>query len=146
MRESDRKRRIALPERIKNWRDANPEKVYASALNWRVANAEKRCADNRKWQVANPEKIQLIQHRRRARIKANGVFLVTVKEVKRLLAQPCYLCGVAPSTASDHIIPISRGGRQAIGNLLGVCKPCNSRKGTMLLVEFNRYLRNRVAA
>jgi 5-methylcytosine-specific restriction endonuclease McrA len=36
----------------------------------------------------------------------------------------------------DHVIPISRGGRHAIGNLMPICKHCNSSKGPKLLSEW----------
>ena len=111
------------------------------------ANIDRFRATGRQWRATHPENVQLASHLRRARIQENGVVLVTAKDVKRLKARPCYLCLIAPSTTLDHIIPIKEGGRHAIGNLLGACKPCNCRKGMMLLVEYRQYLRGiKVAA
>jgi len=37
----------------------------------------------------------------------------------------CLLCGAAPSTQADHIVPASQGGGSDIENLRGVCARCN---------------------
>lgn len=37
----------------------------------------------------------------------------------------CTMCGGAPSTQADHILPTSQGGGSNIENLRGVCKRCN---------------------
>ena len=125
----------------------NPQKKLDTGRVWRVANIDRFRATGRQWRATHPENVQLASHLRRARIQENGVVLVTAKDVKRLKARPCYLCLIAPSTTLDHIIPIKEGGRHAIGNLLGACKPCNCRKGMMLLVEYRQYLRGiKVAA
>lgn len=44
----------------------------------------------------------------------------------------CIYCGVdiKESYSIDHIIPLSKGGRNDIGNIDLVCKPCNTKKGT----------------
>ena len=33
------------------------------------------------------------------------------------------------TTSVDHIVPIVEGGTHKLGNLRGLCGPCNSRKG-----------------
>lgn len=47
--------------------------------------------------------------------------------VKRFKGKPCVLCG-KPSNTIDHIIPISRGGTNALDNLQPMCVSCNSKK------------------
>jgi len=123
------------------YRVANPEYFPAAMRKYRTANPDKVRAANRKWAKANPEVSQLKNARRRASKKESGIFRVAPKEIKGLLAQPCYLCGVAPSTTIDHIIPVIRGGRHSIGNLIGACKPCNSSKLNKYLVEYRQYQR-----
>jgi len=133
----------ANPEKVaaknKAWCEANPEKVAANGKAWAQANPEKVAAKNKAWREANPEKIAAKGKRRRARKLNAGVFAITAKELKTLLAQPCYLCHIAPSTDIEHIQPLSLGGRHSIGNILGACKSCNSKKGTKLLSEYRRY-------
>ncbi len=43
----------------------------------------------------------------------------------------CVYCGidVSDDPQCDHIIPISRGGENELGNLATACRTCNSRKG-----------------
>ncbi len=127
--------------RAREWRQANREKHRAYSRGWARANRARSHAQVREWRAANPEAYRLQGMLRRARERANGIFKVTAKEVRRMLAKPCYLCGVAPSADLEHIVPVSRGGQHSIGNLLGACKPCNNRKHDKLLVEYRRYQR-----
>lgn len=39
----------------------------------------------------------------------------------------------------DHVVPISRGGRNDIGNILSCCQRCNGDKGDMTLAEWAEY-------
>lgn len=48
----------------------------------------------------------------------------------------CAYCGAAGSMEKDHVIPLIRGGRHAIANILPACANCNRRKGALLLVEW----------
>lgn len=42
----------------------------------------------------------------------------------------------------DHIIPLSRGGTDSLGNLQCTCKKCNGLKEDMLPNEFTLFIRN----
>jgi len=119
----------------------NTGDVRSYQRGYRAANRDKELARVRKWQTANPDKTRVIKLRRRARKKENETFVVTAKEIECLLARPCYLCGVAPSTTVDHIIPVAKRGRHSVGNLIGACKSCNNGKYDKYLVEYRRYLR-----
>lgn len=48
----------------------------------------------------------------------------------------CAYCGLAGRTASDHILPKSRGGPDSGDNIVRSCRSCNSRKGSKDLFEF----------
>ena len=41
----------------------------------------------------------------------------------------------------DHIVPLGRGGRSVRGNVVPACKDCNTRKKSMLPVEWTDYVR-----
>lgn len=56
----------------------------------------------------------------------------------------CAYCGEQPGDTRDHVLPVTRGGSDSIGNILPACAPCNSSKGTRLLAEW-RYASRRVA-
>ncbi|WP_242333085.1 HNH endonuclease [Anaeromyxobacter sp. SG66] len=80
-------------------------------------------------------------HRRRARMaEAEGSFTTAEWEALRKQYDRCPDCGrrwkdipVLPRKTSpitrDHVIPISKGGRNDITNLRPVCYSCNSKKG-----------------
>jgi hypothetical protein len=78
-------------------------------------------------------------HKRRA-IKASAeTRLISSREWKRLVNRyqgKCAYCRKAPWNHREHIIPLSRGGRESIGNLLPCCERCNTSKHNKLLSEW----------
>lgn len=73
---------------------------------------------------------------RDVRMEANGVYVITDKDLARIYASPCAECGTTERIEADHVIPISRGGQHSIGNLQPLCKSCNSSKCDRLNVEW----------
>lgn len=63
---------------------------------------------------------------------------------KQKLAQGrCYYCqaGVAPAALTmDHLVPLARGGRSTKDNLVCACKTCNTKKKTLLPMEWDEYM------
>lgn len=50
----------------------------------------------------------------------------------------CIYCGATSKDAKlqvDHVIPVSRGGTNEMGNLVVACQPCNIGKGKRMLLE-----------
>lgn len=45
----------------------------------------------------------------------------------------CACCHRKRPLTKDHVIPVSRGGSNDIGNLQPLCQSCNSRKGTRII-------------
>lgn len=44
----------------------------------------------------------------------------------------CHWCGRRPSTQADHVVELARGGAPYDrSNLVGACRQCNSRRGSM---------------
>ena len=139
----------------KAYRKANPKKIATAKKGWNEANpgyfaayykvnAEKLAAYGKAYREANPEANRNTQLKRRALKRDNGVFKVTPKEIKRMLAQPCAYCQ-APAEHIDHVVPLSRGGRHSIGNLIGSCAPCNQSKAARFLTEWKRNKVNELA-
>lgn len=62
---------------------------------------------------------------------------------RRIADGVCYYCrrrvghGVL---TMDHIVPLGRGGRSVRGNVVPSCKDCNTRKRSLLPVEWQEYL------
>lgn len=85
--------------------------------------------------------VNVFAHRRRARLaEAEGSFTTAEWEALKAHYASCPDCGRAwgdisplPGRSSvitrDHIIPVSKGGRNDISNLRPLCYSCNSKKG-----------------
>jgi 5-methylcytosine-specific restriction endonuclease McrA len=62
---------------------------------------------------------------------------------RRIADGVCYYCrrrvGLRVLTM-DHIVPLGRGGRSVRGNVVPACKDCNSKKQSLLPVEWDGYL------
>lgn len=61
----------------------------------------------------------------------------------RIAAGRCHYCGagVPPKELTlDHIVPLVRGGHSTRGNCVAACKECNSRKQSLLPIEWEEYL------
>jgi 5-methylcytosine-specific restriction endonuclease McrA len=40
----------------------------------------------------------------------------------------------------DHLVPLGRGGRSTRGNVVPACKACNTKKKSLVPVEWQAYL------
>lgn len=80
----------------------------------------------------DPQKGRMYQHARYARKIGNGG--VYTKAEWRILCEhlgtACLCCGTNDGLSVDHVVPLSRGGTNAIDNLQPLCCGCNRRKGT----------------
>ncbi len=62
---------------------------------------------------------------------------------QKLAAGICYYCSKqykAKELTMDHVVPLSRGGRSTKDNLVMSCKECNTKKKTLLPMEWKEYL------
>jgi 5-methylcytosine-specific restriction enzyme A len=63
---------------------------------------------------------------------------------RRLARGVCHYCGrsfSARELTMDHIVPVSRGGKTAKGNVAPCCKECNNAKKQLLPMEWEEYLK-----
>jgi 5-methylcytosine-specific restriction endonuclease McrA len=142
-------------EHLKKWRKNNIEKnreagrrQYAENIEhrravknaWREANVEKIKSIQRKYALNNPEKTAEKQQIRKVKMRSNGVYKVSKKELIKLYSSPCIACGTTERVTIDHIIPIARGGIHGIGNLQSMCLKCNASKNNRTMSEWKFYL------
>ena len=62
---------------------------------------------------------------------------------RRCAKARCHYCGrptPARELTMDHIVPLVRGGRSTRGNVVPACKDCNTRKKSLLPMEWEAYL------
>lgn len=112
----------------KAWRLANKDKIKA----WRLVNKEKEAARKKVWSLNNKGKIEVIQAKRRA-LKINAEAKMTKAEKENyanlviIRDNATKLFGYAWSI--EHIIPLSKGGTNAIDNLEVTPLSWNKAKG-----------------
>lgn len=126
----------------------NKEKICEQSKLWRINNRERYNVNSRKrkkkYRLAHPERkgewIKNHPHKtkeytqvRRARLFGNGN-KITSEEWKTLLdfyGHKCLCCGKTEKEVTitlDHVVPISKGGLNIIGNAQPLCLSCNSKK------------------
>lgn len=110
---------------------------------WRVENAERMQASRKAWATANREAVRQNVLRRRARLRDTQVFLITARDIERLLRRHHGRCAYCRTPLRDgfhldHIVPLARGGHHAIGNLAPACPECNCSKGVKFLSEWRK--------
>lgn len=108
-------------------RSENYEKVINIERASRERNREKnRPAKNARQQIRN-------------RIVQGKTYSISDKDLRKLYNQPCSFCGTKENLSIDHIIPLSRGGSHTVGNMMTLCRPCNSSKGNKTVVEWKKF-------
>lgn len=130
--------RIENPELVKasksSWQKRNLTKVVQKVSEWRDANPDKVFEHRKTWRQNNKEKIANYAMARRVKLRENGVFEISEKELLKLYSSPCFYCGKIAKIELDHVIPVSKGGTHSIGNLVPACKSCNMSKTDNFLV------------
>jgi 5-methylcytosine-specific restriction endonuclease McrA len=114
---------------------ANKQASLKRQRRWREANRDKARNNTRRWRLENPEKARYLRHVRRAMEMNAPTFLITKKDMAALLSRPCVYCG-GPNQHIDHVIPLARGGRNSIGNLVSSCAKCNQAKGASFVMQW----------
>ena len=142
----------ASPEKFKAkvraYREMNPNKVKSLQSTYAAANRKKLNAKQKVYAATNPEKVKAChaacraanpevyrQHHRRRRASKRAAAIGDSREIiqweKTWRAQKtvkCHWCSkrIKPPTAHvDHVIPLSKGGAHALGNLCVSCSTCN---------------------
>lgn len=128
-------------------REAMAEELRVEKLAWKRANAEAIRVKRRADYKANPEKyVAWNQGRRTAKLEnpeSVGVSLADWTQLLRRYSRCCAYCGTRPDVIHmEHVIPLSRGGRHAIGNILPACRSCNYSKNARFVMEWRLHQRS----
>ena len=148
-----KKYKVSISNTLKNWRKNNPEYMkewtkensdYFSI--WAYKTGKDRLESERKYNKNNKEKVKEKARRYYINYKKSGI-ISKEKKIKIFTKQKnrCNICKEIKKLTIDHIVPVSKGGRNERENLQGLCASCNSRKGNKILsqVEINKIL-NRI--
>lgn len=133
-------KRYHRSERMLNWLEITKERRRAYARQYHRLHPEATAANSKEWREANRTYLQVRERNRKAwKINNPGSVGVSERDWVRLCRRYhycCAYCGQKPERTiqMDHIIPLSKGGRHAIGNVLPACGRCNLTKNAALLI------------
>lgn len=109
--------------RAKEWYQANKQVMIDRAKAWKRENKEKVRANTRDY----------------ASRRANAIGNFTSRDYLKLLRRTlgkCYYCTKNEANSIDHVLPLSRGGTNFIGNIVPACGSCNYSKGPRTIAEW----------
>lgn len=135
----ERARRIAkreyITEQQRAYRAANRDRISARKKAYNAEHPEKNAARLRAWKAANPDRRIALHHARRAQKAGNGGSHTTAewRALCEWFGNVCLCCGVAEKLSRDHVVPLNKGGANAIANLQPICVRCNSAKQTKII-------------
>lgn len=130
-------------DRSREWHANNRDAANQSRRLWQVDNKERAKKTVRAWSEANKPRRRVIRKRRRA-IKAGLSQHYTFGELRSLwssVKHACACCGAQISEKTrhvDHIVALSRGGKNTIDNIQFLCETCNKSKGARDPIDFMR--------
>ena len=140
--------RESIDARSAAWGRSNPDRRREISRSFNRRNRDRRNEESRRYSALNRSAYAAASSRRRARVAAADVRVVTDRDWRRLCSRwdhRCAYCGIRAVLTRDHVVPIARGGRHSIGNLLPACQPCNSQKNRRLLIEWRAAIRTHLA-
>lgn len=98
----------------------------------------RRCANQMSLRERRAER-RASTERRRLKLTSGEHVGVSERDWQRLVGRyrnRCAYCAELKPLTKDHVVPVSRGGRHAIGNILPACQSCNSSKRDDLLAAW----------
>lgn len=144
-RDNPEKRRAICKRYYEKKKEEDPEYFNKKAMNHYNKDKDKSRKRLREYRKSRPAWTRLQKYLRRTRCgdgqvdkeHLNKEFEGLVIEKLKGQNYKCVYCGVdiKENFSIDHIIPLSKGGTNEIGNIDLVCKPCNTKKGTRSKVK-----------
>lgn len=129
--------------KIKAYQEANKERKREYDRDYRERTKDKQDHWSKEWVAKNPDKRRAILRNYKARRRAQesgGVSTAALAAWTLQQKKVCYWCGskCAKGFHVDHYVPLCKGGKHEIGNLVIACAPCNLRKNLKDPFDFAR--------
>jgi 5-methylcytosine-specific restriction endonuclease McrA len=105
--------------------------VYGKSKYRNLSITEKNRAYSRNYYYNNKDLFRLRQRERDLKLTPAIPILNLREHVKRFHGI-CVYCG-KPGNSIDHVMPLSKGGKHEISNLVIACLPCNIRKSNKII-------------
>ena len=149
-RENSRKRsmlhywrnRERLIEKMRVFRENNPDKMRACWSNWYKKNREEKCKYHREYRIKNKSYFKAYDQMKRkkyGRVSKETIQAVYEENIKKFGTLTCVLCDKRISFGEDsleHLLPLSRGGTHDINNLAVAHLSCNKIKHNKTFLEY----------
>ena len=132
----------------------NKERISSVARKYHKENRDIIIIKRKKYNSENKDKIAANNRNRRARIRLSGDRITSTEWADKILEYDgkCAYCDVVleenpPNVfnpngiTQDHVIPVSKGGKHLIDNVVPCCRLCNNRKNNKSGDEFNKWLK-----
>lgn len=115
---------------LREYSERNSESIVARARQWKIDNPERAAASARNSAAKRNKAI------------SDGIDVETFAEWTSAQIKECYWCGVSCGEGFhvDHYVPLIRGGKHALDNLVISCAPCNLKKNAKDPIEFAKTL------
>ena len=128
----------AVRERDRSYRAKHREKYNEYLREYYKSNKEKLRSSMKKWRQENKEIIKVYKQNRRAKERAGKLSKDICQKLFAYQKGKCVAC-IRPLPDDyhiDHIMPLSRGGKNEDTNVQLLCGFCNSSKHALHPVEF----------
>lgn len=118
------------------WHDGHKEQDRETDKKYR--DSEKGKAKRAEWNDNHRDKLRLKVSKRRARLADvdDGFTIEDWNKTLETFGNKCVYCESRDTPTIDHWIPLARGGRHHIGNIVPACKSCNYKKKDKLPQNF----------
>lgn len=135
------KNKKSVKEKSARWAKENPEKGRAKTARYARKYPERVRERSAKYKRNNPEKVKSQKQNRRARVIENGGE-ISHDHIKKLILfqkNKCFVCRLNFKKNGfhvDHIVPLSRGGKNDNKNIQLLCPICNHKKHAKDPIKF----------
>lgn len=127
--------------------ETNREQRLEDARQWYQEHREQHNADGRRWHKEHPAEVKTRCCRRRARLAGAGGEGLTAGQWRGKVEQQEHRCAYCNRHESEcgkltveHVVPIVRGGKHDVDNIVAACHRCNMQKHTKTGDEYRMWM------
>lgn len=140
--------RLCNAENAREWRINNEERFKQTLRNNYLNNRENRLQKAKDWREANRDVKRDYNRNRKLKLKDSTIGCFTESDIIELYGTSCHLCGFAIDMKAprqsgkpgwqnglhiDHVVPVSRGGKNTIENVRPSHGLCNLKKNNRMV-------------